>query len=152
MRRKDREKDASFALGVLRDCEYATLATINADETPYCIPISPVLINDAVYFHCATEGQKLTNIERNNTVCISGIRHYKLVPENFSVLYESAVAIGKCSVVHIEEEKINALRELGTKFAKSNMEHFDIEVAESLNRTCVCRIDIEHISGKSNME
>ena len=36
MRRKDREKDAVFALEVMRDCEYATLATVNPDKTCVC--------------------------------------------------------------------------------------------------------------------
>ncbi|MDF2839216.1 MAG: putative nitroimidazole resistance protein, partial [Evtepia sp.] len=56
MRRKDREKDSQFALEVLKNCEYATLATVNPDGTPYCIPISPAMMDGALYFHCALEG------------------------------------------------------------------------------------------------
>jgi nitroimidazol reductase NimA-like FMN-containing flavoprotein (pyridoxamine 5'-phosphate oxidase superfamily) len=151
MRRKDREKDSSFAYEVLRDSEYATLATTNADGTPYCIPISTVLIDNAVYFHCATEGQKLTNIDANNSICISCVRHTKLVPDDFTTEYESTVAIGKCYIVSDDEEKIMALRCLCEKYAMSNMEHFEESVAGSLNKTCVCKIEIESITGKSNI-
>lgn len=84
MRRKDRKKDADFALEVLRDCEYATLATVNEDGTPYCIPISPVLVDGCIYFHCALEGKKLDNINQNPNVCVSCVRHTKLVPEKFT--------------------------------------------------------------------
>ena len=150
MRRTDREKDATFALEVLRHCEYATLATINVDGTPYCIPISPVLIGHAIYFHCATEGQKLTNISQNNAVCVSGVRYTKLVPERFTTEYESAVATGSCSLVLSDEEKKMALRAICEKYAKSNMEHMEEKIAESLHRTCVCRIDIVQISGKKS--
>jgi len=80
MRRTDRERDAAFAFDVLRDCEYATLATVNADGTPYCIPISIVLVDKSVYFHRAAEGRKLDNIGKNNAVCISGARHTELLP------------------------------------------------------------------------
>ena len=149
MRRKDREKDASFALEVLRDCEYATVATINADATPYCIPVSPVLIENAIYFHCATEGRKLENINNNNIVCISCVRYTKLIPEKFTTEYESAVAVGKCAIVADEKEKIMALREICIKYAKGSTRSFDLVINKSLHKTCVCRIDIEQITGKA---
>ncbi|MCL2426557.1 MAG: pyridoxamine 5'-phosphate oxidase family protein [Oscillospiraceae bacterium] len=151
MRRKDRERDASFAFEVLRDCEYAMLATVNLDGTPYCIPISPVLVDNTVYFHCATEGQKLTNINKNNGICISCVRHTRLIPEKFSTEYESAVISGKCAVISDEEEKIMVLRKLCEKYAKSNMKNFDNEMTSTLHMTCVCRIEIEQITGKASM-
>jgi len=151
MRRKDRERDAEFALEVIRDCEYATLATINMDGTPYCIPVSPAVIDGAVYFHCATKGQKLDNIARSNSVCISGIRYTNLVPDKFTTEYESAVAEGKCFIVTDDAEKIAALRELSEKYAKSAMEQFDAKIVEYIGRTCVCKIEITKITGKANM-
>jgi len=151
MRRKDREKDKAFALEILRECEYATLATINADGTPYCIPISPVLIENTVYFHCAPEGQKLENISKNNAVCISCAGHTKRIPEDFTTEYESTVATGICHIVSDEEEKIMALNKLCEKYAKSNMENFDVSIKKSLHKTCVCKIEITNITGKSNI-
>ena len=150
MRRKDREQDASFAYRVLRDCEYVSLATVNTDGTPYCIPISPVLVGNALYFHSALEGQKLTNISRNSAVCISGVRYTKLVPEKFTTEYESAVATGKCVIVTDTEEKVMAMRALCEKYAKDSMGLFDEVMAKSFHRTCVCRVDIERITGKAN--
>ena len=152
MRRKEREKDVAFAFAVLRDCEYATLATINADGTPYCIPISPVLIDKAIYFHCAPEGQKLENISKNNAVCISCAGHTKRVPEDFTTEYESTVATGICHIVSDEEEKIMALKKLCEKYAESNMEHFDARIKKTLHRTYVCKIEITKITGKSNIK
>jgi len=151
MRRKDRERDATFALEVLRDCEYATLATINTDGTPYCIPISPVLVEDVIYFHCATEGQKLINISKNNSVCISCVRHTRLVPEKFSLEYESSVVTGTCSIVLDVEEKIMALKKVCEKYAKSATEHVEEKIAKSLHNTCVCKIDIIEITGKASV-
>ena len=151
MRRKDREKDSAFAYEILRDCEYAMLATVNADGTPYCIAISPVLVGDAVYFHCAMEGQKIDNINRNSAVCISCVGRTKLIPEQFATEYESAVAIGKCEIVLDNAEKLMALRALCEKYAKSNMSEFDKAVANALNHTCICKINIEKITGKARV-
>lgn len=150
MRRTDRQKDDVFAAEVLRDCEYSTLATINPDGTPYCIPISLVMVGKTAYFHCATEGQKLRNISQNSSVCISGVRHTKLVPESFTTEYESAVATGKCTPVTDDEEKVMALRAICEKYAGNYMEQAEKMIAEALHRTCVYRIDIEGISGKAN--
>lgn len=151
MRRKDREKDTGFALEVLRDCEYATLATINPNGTPYCIPISPILVNNSIYFHCAMEGKKLDNIGENSCVCVSCVRHTKLIPEKFTTEFESTVAVGTCSVIHDNEEKIMALRVLCEKYASSNKGEFDHMIAHSLTRTAICRIDIEQLTGKANI-
>lgn len=149
MRRKDKEKDSTFALEVLRDCEYATLATINTDGTPYCIPISPVLVNNSIYFHCAMEGKKLNNIEQDENICLSCVRHTRLIPEKFTTEFESAVIVGKCRFIKDNEEKIMALRALCEKYASTNMGEFDNTIACSLAKTAICRIDIEQITGKA---
>jgi len=151
MRRTDREKDRFFALEVLRDCPYATLATTNPDGTPYCVPISPVLLGNTVYFHCATEGQKLTNIVQNPSVCVSCVGHTKLRPEKFTTEYESALLTGDCQIVSDETEKAMALRVIAEKYAKSNLEHVETKIAESLHRTCVCKIEVKQVSGKGNI-
>ena len=50
MRRKDREMPREFGLSVLDRCEYATLALIDPDGFPYCVPITIVREGDALYF------------------------------------------------------------------------------------------------------
>lgn len=149
MRRKDREKDSTFALEVLKECEYATLATSNLDGTPYCIPVSPVLYENAIYFHCALEGKKLDNISKNSIVCISAVRHTKLVPEKFTTEFESAVATGSCQAVLEDVEKIFALKLICEKYAASNMEEFEQAISRSLQRTGVYKININEITGKA---
>ena len=150
MRRKDRQKDATFALEVFRDCEYATLATVNPDGTPYCMPISPVLNDTTIYFHCALEGKKLTNIQHNNAVCISAVRYTKLVPEKFTTEYESAVAIGSCVMVQDPEEKKMALRLICDKYAVENKANAEDAITRSLPRTGIGKILITEITGKAN--
>ena len=151
MKRKDREKDSIFALEIIRDCEYATFATVNPDGTPYCIPVSPVLLDNAIYFHCATEGKKLNNIKQNNNVCVSCVRHTKLLPEKFTVEYESAVAFGKCEIIFDKKEKIDALFAIGEKYAKSNIGNFNSHIEKYLDNTFICKIVIEKITGKTNI-
>ncbi len=151
MRRKDREMDENFGLEVLRDCEYGVLSTVNKDGTPYCIPVSPVVLGRVIYFHCAPEGKKLDNIALNNKVCIAGVKNTKLLPQEYSTQYESGVATGVCTTVTDESEKIEALRLICEKYAKSNMEAFEATVARSLKRTTVCKIILQEITGKAKL-
>ncbi|MCL2352208.1 MAG: pyridoxamine 5'-phosphate oxidase family protein [Firmicutes bacterium] len=149
MRRKDREKDEAFALGTLRGCEYASLATVNPDGTPYCVPISPVAEGDAIYFHCAPEGKKLENIALNPNVCVCCARRVRLVPELFTAEYESAVAEGRCEPVLDEGEKKAALRLICEKYAASNP-NAEAEIDGALARTAVYKVTIARVTGKAN--
>ncbi len=150
MKKKERQTDTKRALSILANCEFATLATINADNTPYCIPISVVLVDKHVYFHCATEGKKIDNILRNSSVCISCVGQTKLLPENFTTAYESTVVSGKCEIVEDETQKIMALKAISEKYASSNMASFEKTVRAWINRTTVCKISIIEITGKAN--
>ncbi|HAN20321.1 MAG TPA: 5-nitroimidazole antibiotic resistance protein [Clostridiales bacterium] len=150
MRRKDRQKDKDFALNVVRECEYATLATLNNDNTPYCIPISPVLYDDVIYFHCATEGKKLDNIIKNSNVCLSCVRNIKLVPKDFITKFESAVVFGKCFIINDPDEKLFALKEICEKYAKENIAEFENAVSKWMSQTTICKIIIDEITGKAN--
>ena len=59
MRRKDREMSKDFALEIVDKCEWATIAMLNEQGMPYCIPISIVRVADRIYFHSAQEGEKI---------------------------------------------------------------------------------------------
>ena len=150
MRRKDRERDEGFAYGAIQACEYASLATVNEDGTPYCIPISPVVVGRDIYFHCAVQGKKLDNILRNSAVCLSAVGFSRTLSEKNTVAYESAVASGCCEVVSDETEKIQALKAVGEKYAGGYRENVENSIARHIHNTCVCKIVVEEITGKAN--
>ena len=149
MRRKDKQTDTGFALELLKNCEYATLATTNPDSSPYAVPVSIVLEGQTVYLHCALLGKKLDNIAQNPRVCLSCVGHTRLLPQDFSTEFESAVATGRAAMVTDEGEKIHALRLICLKYAPSNMQAFDGEIAKMLSRTGVLKIEIESVTGKA---
>lgn len=152
MRRKDREKDEAFALELLKNCEYATLATADIETSgAYCVTISQVLEGKTLYFHCAPEGKKIDNIEKNPNVCISCVGKTNLVPDKFSTEFESAVAFGTCTKVESDEEKIHALRLVCEKYALSNMENFEKAAVGSLGRTSVYKVELAQVTGKARV-
>lgn len=148
MRRKERQATTQQAFEWLKDCEYAVLCMTGADGRPYGVPISPVLTGSTVYFHCAPAGKKLECIEYEPNVCIVCAEGVVPIPEQFSTAYKSTIAFGTASAVEEETEKIEALQLLCEKYAASNMEHFDREIARSLHLTKIVKIEIEELTGK----
>lgn len=140
--------DSDFAYGVLERCEFATLAMTLEDGSPYCIPISPALIDGDIYFHCAHHGLKVDAMRTNPSVCISAACDVSPVPEEFTTEYSSAVAFGRAREVTDDDEKISALQAICKRYAPSNMAGFDDAIDRSLSRTAIWRIDIENITGK----
>ncbi len=150
MRRKDRERDAAFGLKLFEECEYATLATVSEDGTPYCIPISVVLDGEYIYMHGAKEGHKVQNFLHNENVCLNCVGKTKLLPDKFSTEYESAVVFGKIEIVEDEQEKIRALMKICEKYAPSNIENAQKMVSASLNNVGIYKIKISKITAKAH--
>ena len=148
MRRKDREMDAAFAMNVLGRCEFATLAMTLPDGSPYCVPISPALVDGAVVFHCAHHGRKTDAMRANPDVCLSAACDVSSVPEDFTTEYASAVAFGTASEVTDDAGKVAALRAICERYAASNMKGFEEAIERSLHRTAVWRIVIDGLTGK----
>ena len=148
MRRKDRQRDEVFAYEVAKKCQYATLATTNPDGSPYAVPVSPVLVENSVYFHCAPEGKKLENIAHNPNVCLVCVGDVKTIPEQYTTAYESAIIFGKAAAVEDRDEKIEALKKLCEKYTPEHLHLFDNAIERSLHRTAVYKISIDQITGK----
>lgn len=149
MRRKDREEGEDFARSIVTKCEYGVLATVNEDSTPYCIPISPVLCGNVIYFHCALEGKKTDNLARQPQVCLTCVGDTRLIPEAFTTAYESAVVCGRAEMVEDEVEKRFALTKLCEKYAAENMAQVPAAIERSLARTGICKITVTTLTGKA---
>lgn len=148
MRRKDREMSKDFALEVADKCEYAVLSMTDVHNAPYCVPISIVRVQQTVYFHCAKEGEKIDCLRANPQVCLACVGDTHRMPNIFTTEFESAILRGTASEVTDAQEKIAALKYLCERHTPTNMANFDSEVASSLDRTAVWKIEIESITGK----
>ena len=148
MRRKDREMDRAFALSVLDRCEYAVLATVNPDGTPYCIPLTIVRKDDRVYFHCAREGHKLDNIRQNPSVCLTAVAYSHTLEDRFTNEFESAVAFGSAREITDPGEIKEALRLLCERHVPTFMHAFEAEVQKSFDVVAIWEVQLETVTGK----
>ncbi|NCB62332.1 MAG: pyridoxamine 5'-phosphate oxidase family protein [Clostridia bacterium] len=148
MRRKDREMDREFGLMVLGKCEWAVLATVNADGTPYCIPVTIVNDDTYLYFHSALGGQKVENLRRQSAVCLTAVGDTQIALDKFTTEYECAVVTGTAEEVTEDAAKMRALRLLCQRHVPTHMDRFDEEAAGSLKRTGVWRVPLTSVTGK----
>jgi uncharacterized protein len=149
LRREDRRLDDAAAMALLKRGEYGILSTVDENKHPYGIPVNYVVMEDSVFFHCATEGQKLENITANNGVSFCVVGKTELIPEKFSTRYESVVVFGHADVIQESVLKLNALRALVAKYAPDHIAAGETYIDKLMDKTAVVRITIEHMAGKA---
>ena len=155
MRRKDRQRDEAFCLNLIDSSTNGVMALTTGEDTPYCLPLSFVCKDKALYFHCAKQGRKIDLLRACPKVCITFIGKddptYQEESNNFTTMFASAIVTGTAVEVTDDGEKIAALRLLCQKFLPHAMtgDNFQRAVAESLPATALWRIDMDHISGKA---
>ena len=155
MRKAARQKDEEWALDVFDRAPYITVSMTRPDGSPYGLPLSLVRSDSRTfYFHCAGEGEKIDCIKANPLVSLSAVSRcaprYEAEKNNFTMYYNSAVALGRASIVDDDAEKIEALRLICQRFLPAYMDNFDEAVARSLSRTTIIKITLtEPPVGKS---
>ncbi|MBL7002142.1 MAG: pyridoxamine 5'-phosphate oxidase family protein [Nitrosopumilus sp.] len=118
---KSHEKIKEF----LSEEHVGRISSIDENGFPQIIPMNFVFLNDTVYMHSHTRGEKLDNITKNNKVGFEVDRELEFLPSYFSdphdasladTLYISVVIKGIASFVIDREEKTLALNGLMEKY------------------------------------
>lgn len=149
LRREDRRLDDDAAMALLKRGEYGILSTSDKNNTPYGIPVNYVVMEDQIFFHCATEGHKLENITSNKGVSFCVVGKTELIPEKFSTRYESVVVSGAADVIDGEVLKKKVLQALVAKYAPDHIPAGDAYIDKLMDQTAVVRIQITHLAGKA---
>ncbi len=101
------------------------IASIDENGFPQIIPMNFVFLEDKIYMHSHTKGEKLDNISRNEKVGFEVDRELEFLPSYFEdpkdasladTLYISVVIKGKGEIVKENEEKTRALNGLMKKY------------------------------------
>lgn len=152
MRRKDRERDESFAWQVLRQAPYATLSLVDAAGEPYAVPLCQAAdeAQRVVYFHCAGAGAKWELLKGGAEVCLTAVSRAETVPGAFTMAYASAVLRGRAEPVTEPREREQALRLLSERFDPAGMERFHAVMERTGPVTQVLRIVPRSLSAKEN--
>lgn len=148
LRKKERELNSIDTIEILKNCEYGILSTVGENGYAYGVPVSYIYMNNAIYFHCAIEGNKLDNIINNNKVSFCVVGKTSVMPQKFSTKYESVITFGRAAEV-FDNEKNDALLEILNKYSPEYIEKGKEYIKSSDSKVKVIKISIEHISGKA---
>lgn len=150
VRRSDREISKEEAMEILLNGEYGFLATVGEENQPYVVPLSYVIMENEIYFHCALSGQKLDNIAHEERVCFSVVgKTQPVYDNNFTTYFESAVVFGKARMIEDLDVKKDVLLKLAEKYLPEYMDMADKAIEGSMSRTAVYAVTINHITGKA---
>ena len=118
---KSKEKIAQF----LNQEHTGRICSIDENGYPQIIPMNFVFLNDAIYMHSHTRGEKLDNIRRNDKVGFEVDRSLAFLPSYFThptdasqadTLYISVVIKGRGKIIEDRAEKTIALNGLMKKY------------------------------------
>jgi uncharacterized protein len=133
------------------------IATIDERGFPQIIPMNFVFLDDSIYMHSHTRGEKLKNVVRNQKVGFEVDRELEFLPSYFEdpkdasladTLYISVVIKGKGEIITNNKEKTKALNGLMKKYQpEGKYEPISPEMGV-LEEVAVIKITPDSIRGK----
>ena len=151
IRLKARELDRETSLKIVDNSIWGAVSMCSPDGIPYNVALNLVRDGEKLYFHAAGEGLKVEFLRMNPKVCVLFVPKAVLAPEQYTTLFASAVVRGTAHEVTDISEKEHALRLICGTFASQFPEELERRIAAgSARTTCIWRIDIDSVSGKSS--
>ena len=133
------------------------ISSIDENGYPQIIPMNFVFINDSIYMHSHTKGEKLDNIKRNLKVGFEVDRNLEFLPSYFfdpndasvaDTLYISVVIKGEARIISDVGEKVLALNALMKKYQPEGKYEPMNESMEVLEAVAVIKIIPKEMNGK----
>ena len=150
---KSKEKIIQF----LNNEHVGRIATIDENGFPQIIPMNFVFVNDAIYMHSHTKGEKLDNVRRNPRVGFEVDKELEFLPSYFEhptdasladTLYISVVIKGVGMIIDDREEKTLALNELMKKYQpEGRYEPLNSEM-QVIDHVSIIKVSPETLRGK----
>ena len=133
------------------------IASLDKDGFPQIIPMNFVYLDDAIYMHSHTKGEKLDNIRNNQKVGFEVDRELEFLPSYFEdpddasladTLYISVVIKGIGKIVDEKSEKTLALNGLMKKYQPEGGYEPIKPDMQVLDEVAVIKVTPETIRGK----
>ncbi len=150
MRRKDKEiTDVATLEEILSIATVCRLGLCEGNQ-PYVVPLCFGYKDNALYFHCASQGKKLDILRKNDNVCFEVDIDQQIVKSdqacNWGMKYKSVIGFGKAVFIEDIELKRKALGIIMEHFSKDSFKISE----EAIKNTTVVKIEIESMTGKKS--
>ena len=133
------------------------IASIDENGYPQIIPMNFVFLDDVIYMHSHTKGEKLENVTRNKKVGFEVDRELEFLPSYFEdpknasladTLYISVVIKGKGEIVKDKKEKTNVLNGLMKKYQPEGQYESISPEMGVLDEVVIIKITPDSMKGK----
>ncbi|XEC94528.1 pyridoxamine 5'-phosphate oxidase family protein [Paenibacillus tarimensis] len=151
----DREKIEAFLL----EARTGFLG-LSADNIPYVVPLNFIWLKDAVYFHGAAEGRKVSYMRQNAEACFTVSEDYGTItspiPAHTDTSYMSVMIFGQIQFVTDLEEAAEAMQCMLDKYVplyysqRLSISHLDKYRSSMGSNTQVFKLKAVSISAKEN--
>ena len=152
MRRHRQQLSREECERILGRCTSGVLAMTGDGGYPYAVPLSYVYADGAIIFHSAVEGHKVDAIRRDSRCSFCVIEQDEIKPAEFTTYFRSVIAFGRIQILEDDNEKVQALRLLGSRYSPGDEHGLQHEIDKSLDHVLLLRLDVEHLSGKQAIE
>jgi len=150
---KSKEKISEF----LNEEHVGRIASLDKDGFPQIIPMNFVFLNDCIYMHTHTKGEKLNNIKENQKVGFEVDRELEFLPSYFEdpkdasladTLYISVVVKGEAKIIDDKSEKTLALNGLMKKYQPEGGYEPIRQDMQVLDEVAIIKVTPKTIRGK----
>ena len=133
------------------------IASIDENGFPQIIPMNFVFLNDVIYMHSHTKGEKLDNIKRNKKVGFEVDRELEFLPSYFEdpkdasladTLYISVVIKGTGFIIEDRNEKTLALNGLMKKYQPEGKYDPLKPEMEVIDEVAIIKVEPDSFRGK----
>lgn len=136
---------------VLEKAEFCTLSMVEADGSPYGLPMNFGYDEQYIYLHSARTGRKMEALKQNPRVCLSFSAFHELryqsenVACSWSMKYKSMLLRGEVEFVEDMDEKARILNRFMQKYAERDFTYNP----PALREVCIYRVKRSHWEGRA---
>jgi len=151
MRRKEQEITGIEEIEKIINKASVCRLALCENDTPYIVPLCFGYKNKTLYFHSAFAGKKIEILKKNNNVCFEIEADIEINKGdnacNWNIQYKSVIGFGKAFLIYDIHEKTTALDILMSHYSEGKFDYLQ----NSLNRTLIIKVIIEHMTGKKSI-
>jgi uncharacterized protein len=152
MIREDKEvKDEKIIENILYEADHCMIALCDHNN-PYLVPMNFGFKDNNLYLHSSNKGRKIEILNENNKVSFGIEIKSELVksknPCNWGMKYMSVLGFGIAHFIEDNDEKIEALDIIMSKYSDNDNEEDYQYSNTALNRTVVIKIELRELTCK----
>lgn len=151
MQMAERELDREEARKILDAGEYCVVSTVDADGTPYGVPLSYVMMDDVLYFHTGTQpGHKKDDFLRDSRVSVAVATEVEPCYEDtfFTTRFASVIAQGHVRRVDDAVMLRKALVALCMKYLPQFKDEIGGAIEREFDTTEIWAIEFDEVRAK----